>query len=388
MYDLLITGGRVIDPAQGIDAALDIAVSGGRIEKVAEGISSDQCRQVVDAKDKIVTPGLIDIHTHVYDGVNKISTDPDTAGVTAGVTTVVDAGSSGQATFGAFPKYVIPSFRTRVFCFLNLSSTGLSLIPEIRDWGDIDVDAATAVIASNSDLIKGIKVRMVGKGIAKIGVEGVKAAQNVAKQFALPIMVHIGDIEKAVPESLVKEVVTLMEPGDILSHVFTPQHGSLFRGDGTMLSELREAMERGVVLDVANGRFNFSFSVARGGLAQGVLPTTISSDLTMSNMKDSVFSLTVTMSKFLALGLGLGQLIEMTTVNPARALKAEVSLGSLKPGGIADISILELVSGKWRLPDSKGESLVVDTLITPRMTVKSGNLIMAQPAAQPKLWEG
>ncbi|MBI2908922.1 MAG: amidohydrolase/deacetylase family metallohydrolase [Chloroflexi bacterium] len=387
MYDLLVAGGRVIDPAQDIDATMDVAISGDRIAKVARDIPRGEGRQVVDARDKIVTPGLIDLHAHVYDGVHKVSTDPDTAGVTAGVTTVVDGGSAGQAIFAAFRKYVIPAYRTRVFCFLHLGSTALCISPEIRDWAEIDFDATVATIAANREIIKGVKLRMVGKTVASAPAEVVKLAQKAARQFGLPIMVHIGDVERQVAASATQELLRLMEPGDILSHCFTGQQGAAFGPDGAALPELKEAKERGVVLDVARGKFNFSFEMARRGLAQGILPTTISTDLTSVNLPGPVFGLTVTMSVFLTLGLNLRQVVEMTTINPARALRVEDSLGSLKPGAMADVSILEQTSGKWSLLDSAGQALEATTLIVPRITVKSGQVITAQPKALPKAVE-
>ena len=374
----------MIDPAQNIDARLDIAISGDKIREVAKDISPQQCRQVVDAKDRIVTPGLIDLHTHVYDGFWPHSTDPDTAGVQQGVTTVVDAGSSGQATFRGFPKYIIPSFRTRVFCFLHLCSAGLAIVPEIRDWEEVNFDATTATIESYPGLIKGIKLRLVGNTVAGAGVEGVKLAQKVARPFGLPIMVHIGDNSRQVSPTLTQEVLPLMAPGDILSHFLTPKYGGVLRPNGSVLPELREAMERGVILDVARGRDQFSFEVAQKLGAEGILPKTISTDLCNNNVADRVFGLTVTMSNFLALGLELKQLVEMTTINPARALKAEDLVGSLKPGMAADVSILEMAPGKWKFEDAKGQTVEANTLITPRMTVKSGQLIPARPVAQPR----
>ena len=389
MYDLLIKGGRVIDPAQNIDGKLDIAISGDKIVTVARDIPSQESQRVVDATDKIVTPGLIDLHCHVYDSILKIGVEPDDAGVKQGVTTVVDGGSAGQATFGGFPKYVIPASRTTVFCFLHLGSLGLSIGPELKDWDEIDLDAIAATIESNLDVIKGIKLRLVGNVVASAGVEVVKIAKKAAKKFDLPIMVHIGDRDKQVSPTLTQEFLPLMEPGDILSHVFTAQHGSILCTDGTVLPELREAMQRGVVLDVANGRFNFSFEVARKGMAQGILPTTLSTDLVIPSLTNIVYGLTVTMSKFMALGLDLKQIIEMTTINPARAISAEHKIGSLKPGMDADVSILELLHGTWKLEDSLEDSeqqiIEATRLIAPSMTIKLGKLIPAQPIAQPQL---
>jgi len=384
MYDLLIKNGRVIDPAQNIDDKLDIAISGNKIAAVARDIKVQETRHVVDARDKIVTPGLIDLHCHVYDSIHDIGVEPDVVGVKQGVTLVVDAGSAGQATFGGFPKYVIPAFRTTVFCFLHLGSLGLSIMPELRDWEEIDPEATAATVESNRDIIKGIKLRLVGKLVARHGIEVVKIAKKTAKKLGLPIMIHIGDWDNQVSTTLTQEFLPLMESGDILSHLFTAKLGSILRPDGTILPELREAMERGVVLDIAHGRFNFSFEVARRGMAQGILPTTLSTDLVIPSVTGPVYGLTVTMSKFLALGLNLKQVIEMTTINPARALSIEDRWGSLQPGMDADVSILALLSGTWKLEDSEQQIIEVTKLIAPSMTIKSGQLIPAQPVAQPQ----
>jgi len=384
MHDLLIKGGRVIDPAQNIDDKLDTAISEGKIAKVAKDIPAQESEKVIDATGKIVTPGLIDLHCHVYDSIFKYAVEPDTAGVRQGVTTVVDAGSAGQANFGGFPKYVIPSSRTTVFCFLHLGSLGLSIMPELRDWEEIDLDATAATIESNRDVIKGVKLRLVGNIVASAGIKVVEMAKRIAKTFELPIMVHIGDVSGKISPTLTQEFLPLMQSGDILSHVFTAKLGSIIRPDSTVLPELKEAMQRGVVLDIAHGKFNLSFEVARKGMAQGILPTTLSTDLTTLSLTGPVYGLTVTMSKFMALGLHLKQIIEMTTINPARALGIEGKGGSLKAGMDADVSILELLSGTWKLQDSEQQTIQATKLIIPTMTIKSGKLIPARPVAQPQ----
>ncbi len=384
MYDLLIKGGRVIDPAQNLDDILDVAINGGKIATVAKDIPSQETRQVVDAADKIITPGLIDVHCHVYDGVIKIAVEPDTAGVKQGVTTVVDGGSAGEASFGGFLKYIIPSSRTTVFCFLNLDSRGQIVTPEMREWDDANLDAIVATTDAHRDIIKGIKLRLVGKFIGNVGVEVVKVAKKAAKKCGLPLMVHIGDYEKKVSPTLTQEFLPLMETGDILSHFFTAKHGSPMRPDGTVIPELKEAMERGVILDTAVGKMNFSFDVARKSMAQGILPTTVSTDLTTLSLYGPTYGLTATMSRFMALGLDLKQLIEMTTINPARAISAEKKMGSLKPGMDADVSILELLAGTWRLEDSEQQTIKATKLISPVSAVKSGQLIPSQPVSQPQ----
>lgn len=384
MYDLLIKGGRVIDVAQNIDDKLDVAICGDKIATLAKDIPTSESQRVVDAKDKIVTPGLIDVHCHVFDGIHKISVEPDIAGVEQGVTTVGDGGSAGEATFAAFPKYILPSARTKIFCFIHLCSLGLIPEPELKDWDEVNFEAIATTIESHQDLIKGVKLRLVGKLVASAGVEVVRTAKKAAKQFSLPVMIHIGDMEKQVSPTLTQEFLPLLETGDILSHIYTGNFGSPLRPDGTVLPEMRAAMERGVIMDTAIGRNNLNFEVARNSLAQGILPTTLSTDLTHRSLTGPTYSLPVTMAKFMGLGLDLKQVITMTTINPARAIHEENRIGSLKPGMEADVSILELLSGAWRLEDAKQQTIEVEQMLMPSLTVKSGQVIRAQPVAQPQ----
>ena len=384
MYDLLIKGGRVIDPAQNIDDKLDVAISGDKIATLAKDIPSQESRKVVDAKGKIVTPGLIDVHCHVYDSIHQISVEPDVAGVKQGVTTVGDGGSAGEATFAGFLKYIIPSARTRIFCFLHLCSFGLIPEPELKDWDEVNLDAIAATIEPHRELIKGVKLRLVGKLVARDGVKVVETLKKIAKQFGLPVMIHIGDMDKQVSPTLTQEFLPLLEPGDILSHIYTGNFGNPLRPDGTVLPEMRAAMERGVIMDTAIGKNNLNFEVARKLLAQGILPTTLSTDLTHRSLTGPTYSLPVTMAKFMGLGLDLKQVITMTTINPARALKEDDKIGNLKPGMEADVSVLELLSGKWKLTDAKQQTIEATQMIMPVMTVKSGQVISAQPVAQPE----
>lgn len=385
MYDLLIKGGRVIDPSCNIDEKLDIATKGDRIAIVARDIQPQHSKQVIDASDKLVTPGLIDLHCHVYD-IYRNGVKPDIAGVQQGVTTVVDAGTAGEAIFYGFPKYIIPSSRTSVFCFINIRSAGLTVPRELEDWREIDLDTTADIIRSNQDIIKGIKIRIRGKTIASSNTRVLEMAKETAQRFGLPIMVHIGEKTKQLSQisMLTEEVLSLMQQGDILSHVFTSGWGGILRPDGSIMPELRDAMQRGVVLDVGHGTSNFSFEVARKVMAQGVLPTTLSTDLGANTISGPVYGLTVTMSKFLALGLDMKQIIEMTTINAARAISIENKKGSLMPGMDADISILELQTGTWQLQDSQQQMIEAKNLIVPCITIKSGEAIPAQMVAQPR----
>ncbi|MDD4875879.1 MAG: amidohydrolase family protein, partial [Dehalococcoidales bacterium] len=293
-------------------------------------------------------------------------------------------GSTGDSIFVGFPRYVIPSSRTRVFCFLHLSSQGLTIMPELRDWSEINFEAMATTIETHPDIIKGVKLRLVGNLVASDGIKIFDIAKKVARQFGLPIMIHIGDLEQQVSPILTQEILPLLEPGDILSHVYTAKFGGTLRSDGTVLPELRDAMERGVILDTALGRYNFSFEVASKSIDQGILPVTLSTDLTAASLKHLVYGMTVTMSKFGALGLDLKQIIAMATINPARVLGEESRIGSLKPGMEADISILELLSGKWKFQDAEQQIIEADKLISPNVTIKAGQVIPAKPAAQPQ----
>jgi dihydroorotase len=212
----------------------------------------------------------------------------------------------------------------------------------------------------------------VGKLIAREGIAVVKTAKKTAKKCRLPLMVHIGDLNKWVSPSLTREMLPLLEEGDILSHVYTAQFGGLLGEDGRAIPEIFAAKERGVILDVANGTNNFSYSTARKMIEQGLFPTTISTDVTKTSVTGPAYGLTVTMSKLLEIGLSLEKIIAMTTINPAKAVRIDDRKGSLNPGLDADISVLEIIPGRWPIPASHGEILDVTRLIRPCVTVKAG----------------
>jgi dihydroorotase len=383
MYDLLITQGTVVDPTQNIYKKMDVAVRGGSIAALADHIPQREARRIVDASGQMVTPGLIDAHCHVYAGVQALGVEPDSAGVRQAVTTVNDGGSAGHAVFGGFPAYVIPSTRTSVFCFLHLSSTGLSVMPELNDWGEINPDAIAATVEAHPHIIKGIKLRQVGRLFATSGTDVITKAKEIAARYRFPIMFHIGDPDKQVPARVTRETLPLMQAGDILTHVYTPQQGNVFDEHHRIIPELKEAQARGVVIDTCPGRSNFSFELASRCLDQDILPTFIATDLSAVSIHGPVYGLTHTMSVLMQLGLTLNQLIDRTTISPARILGLDHRKGSLKPGMDADISILELLSGSWHAVDTVGKTLVLDRLIVPRACVKGGSVIPSDPVATP-----
>ena len=378
MSSLLLRGGRLIDPSQRIDAKLDVAVADGAISQVSPNIRPGHETRTIDLDGKLVVPGLIDLHTHVYHGVNQTAIDPDLAGVYAGVTTVVDAGSAGCYTFGGFPSHVVPKAKTRVVCMLHISRAGLNFQPEISDRDDIDLQETVRVIATNKPLIQGVKVRAIGPAVPVMGVEIVRLAKQAANEGGVRLMVHIGDRGIDDGPTITRELLPLLETGDIITHLFTGNAGRILNDEGRVIPEIIDAQERGVFLDTAHGRQNFSFEVARSSLDQGVVPRSISTDITIPGRLNTVHSMAEMLSRFLALGFSLEDVVRMATTNPASALGMESSLGSLAVGREADISVLEEHTGRWLFHDTEGGTLIGDKALTPVLTVKAGEVFTAE----------
>ena len=383
-YDILVKGGTLIDPGMGIHGLRDIGIENGRVVAISSEISSAEAKRLINAKGMIATPGLIDIHTHVAEVIMPLAVSPDEAGVLSGVTTICDAGSTGYANFNAFRKLIIRNSRTDVFCFLNLSPIGQVVMPEIG-WENINPEEMLKIIEENRDIIKGIKLRAVAGVVERFGVEAVKTAKKTAKQANLPIAVHIGiGLEDTISDDKLDDftpkMLAILDKGDILIHTFTHRKGGVIKPDGRVLPELREAIERGVVLDIATGSSHFSFELARMAMDQGIMPTTLSTDIVNTNINGPVvFSLPVIMSKFLGLGLKLDKVIEMTTVNPALALHESKERGTVRIGMPADISLFELAEGDFLFFDGKaGNTLQGRALLIPRLTIKSGIEIPTQ----------
>ena len=372
LYDLLVKGGRVLDPGQGIDGRFDIGVTNGKIAALKPDISAAEAHATVSAKDKLVVPGLIDIHCHVYAGVLNQGVEPDLIGVRAGVTTLLDAGSAGAYTFGGFPRFILPSSRTQVLCMLHVARTGLSYMPEIRDRQDIDLEAMLRVAQAHPDLIQGFKVRAVGPAVKELGTEMVKLGRQAASETGSRLMVHIGDPQFKMEPPLTQSLLPLLQQGDIITHLYTGAPGNILDTNNRVLPELQDAAQRGVYLDPAHGRFNLSFDVARRAMDQGVPPFTISTDLTTPGRLKPAHSLTEIMSKFLALGLSLGDVVRCTTANAAMALGRQQYLGTLAQGTVADITILEVVKGDWTFTDCQGDTITGDTALRPALTIKDG----------------
>ena len=383
MYDLVLKGGRVVDPATGLDGVMDVAIEKGVVARVAPGIAPAEAVRTIEVGGKIVTPGLIDLHAHVFEGCNRTGVNPDLGGVHSGVTTIVDAGSSGAATFGGW-RHILPTVKTEVIPFLHICQTGLATNPDIIAESSVDLGDTIKVATENRDLIKGIKARMVSPALEIMGMEMPKAAKRAAKEAGIRLMVHIGDTTKRYDPKVIHPLLDLLEPGDILTHYFTPNPGGVLDGNGKLVPEAREANARGVWFDTAHGRMNFSFEVGKKIIDQGLMPQCISTDLTVPGRLMTVHSMTEIMTRFLGLGFTLPQVVTMSTMNPAKAVGAEGRIGNLAVGRQADVSVLELKEGEWVVYDILGAGLKVDRAFAPHLTVKRGEVF--SPDFGPRSW--
>jgi dihydroorotase len=370
-YDLLVKGGVVVDPAQGLHEPGDLAIARGVIADVAPGIDAATAWQTLDATGLLVTPGLIDLHVHVYPGVSHYGVDADRHALPHGVTTVLDAGSSGADTFEGFRRYVVDVSATRIYALLNISSMGMvsPQVGELEDLRYADVERAIEVIERNRDVIQGVKVRLSRGIVGENGLQPLRLAKRASEAVKMPLMVHPGNT----PAPLTAILAELRDR-DILTHCFHGSRYGILDDAGVVLDEVRSAAQRGVVLDVGHGRGSFSFDVAERALAQGVVPDTISSDLHRYNVFGPVHSLATTVSKFLHLGLSLDDALAKVTATPARLLGVDAHLGTLRPGSLADVAGFELPTGAFPLEDTKGKVVTGRTLLDPAAVVKDGRV--------------
>ena len=373
-YDLLLAGGTLLDPAQGTRAATNVAFAAGNVAAVGPHLSAADAKDTVDCSGRIVAPGMIDLHVHVFWGVSHYGIEPDPHCVAKGVTTAVDAGSAGADTFPGFRKYVIDVSATRLFAQLNISSQGM-LTREIGELDDLryaSVPKAIAMIERHRDVILGVKVRLTRNSIVsrESGIRPLYLAREAADAVRLPIMVHPQD---AWCDSL-DDILAVMRGGDILTHCFHGDSHGILDGDGKVRRSVREAIERGVIFDVGHGRGSFSWEVAERALEQGIGPTTISSDLHVYNVAGPVYDLATTVSKFLHLGLSLEGALHKVTATPARVLGMSDQIGTLRVGAWGDAVVFDLQQGQFELHDARGETRVGRQRLVPTAVVRGGKL--------------
>ena len=384
--DLLISGGRVIDPASEFDGVADIAVAGDKIVAVGPDLSQLSAERTLDASGLLVVPGLIDIHAHTFTHIAH-GVDPDLIGVQAGVTTVVDAGTAGPSTWGPFYHFVIRKAKTRNLAFINIARNGQGFMPAIRVDDDIDLPATVETARQYPDVIIGVKLRAVGPAVVTMGARMVELTRQAARESDGMQMIHIGDPDAAAGDpTLTEAVLTNLDRGDILAHIYTHQTGSLLNDDGQAMPEVFEARDRGVVMEASPGGSNFSFDVARRLLDQGLLPDVIGTDLVYWGRDRLVHSLTEIMGKYIALGLSLHDVIRMTTSASAKVLGIDDRAGKLAPGYDADISLLRVEQGQWIFRDLPGDVLEGGTALVPVQTIRAGEMFSPEWGPRPWGW--
>jgi len=382
MYDLVIRNGVVMDPAQGLSERRDLAIQAGRIVSVASEIAPDAAWDSLDASGHLVTPGLIDIHVHVYPGVSHYGVSPDATCLARGVTTVCDAGSAGADTFDGLRRYVIDVSETRVLAFLNIAAIGMvsPLDNELEDLRHASPERAIGVVERNRDVIQGIKARLSRPNVGQNGLEPLKLARRAAEAVGLPIMVHVGDTP-----SPLGDILAELRPGDLVTHCFHGRAHGILDDQGAVRPEMTEAARRGIIFDVGHGVGSFSFAVARSALAQGLAPATISSDLHHYNVNGPVFDLATTMSKFLLLGLPLHDVLAKATSVPAGLLGLADRLGSLREGCLADIAIFRLAEGEFEFEDSMKQRVIGRQKLEPAAVIRRGRIYRSDLRVQRRI---
>jgi len=382
--DLLIKGGTVIDPSQNLHALLDVAVKDGKIQQVAADIPADGSRNVISARGKIVTPGLIDVHVHVFEGIGPTGLNADQYCLGRGVTTAVDAGSTGYFSIAGFRQYVIKPSATRIYAMLDIGARG-TLMGLVGNYSNLDwlnpQRTAQAAEANKPDVVA-IKTRLSKEIAGSNDLEALKRALEAAELCHLPLMVHVGDTFSPLDQILPK-----LRKGDILTHCYTGRpHGPL-DANGKIIPEMLECRARGVLFDIGDGGPHLSLDVAEKCIQQNFLPDTIGTDLGGLSYNGPVFDLVTEVSKFLLLGLSLDQVIERVTLRPTRMFNFGVDIGTLRAGTVADITVLDVREGSFTFTDSTGKRRTGRQKLQSTVTVRAGKVYVnrsddvANPAA-------
>lgn len=400
VYETIIENGRVVDPMIGRDGVYDIGINDGKIAAVAPGLKDCRALNRIDAAGHVVTAGMIDTHAHVYQHVTgRFGLEPDLVGVRSGVTTLIDQGGPSCMTLGGFRHFISEQSDSRVLAFISAYLVGGlegHLYPELYGPNSVNAEHTIRVASENKDLVKGIKAHAEIGGQSRWGLEVIKIGAKIARETELPLYIHLGqlwptDDSGRIPdaEELIRELVPIMKPGDVLAHPFTRHPGGFVSGTGEIHPILLEAVhEKGILVDVGHGS-HFSFDSARRVLDAGIVPYTLGADMhgynvtVPSEQTDAVrtsspffgvapFNLTIAMTELLYLGLSLPEVVAMVTSHPAKLVGMDKQIGSLQPGYDADISVLKVDTGKFQLSDNSGAKVTSEQLIRPAFCLRAG----------------
>ena len=384
-YDLLIKNGRVIDPKNRINAKKDIAVAAGKIAKVADDIPAVQSKKIIDATGLYVVPGLIDLHTHVFvgtkpdkfaDGIYSVS--PDDFTFKSGVTTVVDAGTSGWRNFPLFKEQVIDKSQTRVLAFINIVGSGMSGKPMQEDLNDMNADSAALVIQKYRDIIVGVKIgHYEGSDWAPF-----ERALDAGRKSNTPLFV-----ECHLPQFTLEDQLKKMRPGDIITHSFeqVSERMPVVDSQGHVRPFVLAAQKKGVLFDVGHGGAGFWFSQAVPAFQQGLAPNSFGSDLHRFSMNAGMKSMLNIMSKYMAIGMSIEDVITRATWNAARSIKRD-DLGNLSEGAVADIAVLSVQTGQFGFIDAAGNRLEGNRKLEAELTVRQGKIVWDLNGIAAKPW--
>jgi dihydroorotase len=372
MYDIVLTGGRVVDPGQGLDAVTDVAFKDGLVAAVGDGLGGGDAKETRDVSGHLVTPGLVDIHAHVYWGATYLSVEAERVARMSGTTTFVDAGTAGAGTFHGFRKLIIEQSDLRIIAFLNISHAGIYgygpgfMVGETSELRLLNTGACVKVAREHEDLICGVKVRLGNNVSELVGIGALDCAIEAAEELDLPVMVHIG-----APPPRRKDILERLRPGDILTHCCRMFPNAAIDSNRNIRREVEESRERGIIYDVGHGRGSFDFDVARAMVDNGFVPDVMSSDVHVNSIDGPAFDVLVTMSKFLSLGASLSDVIAAGTSTAAAAV-GRPDLGTLKAESPGDAVVLRHEEGAFEYLDSLGQTYTGDQKLEPEAMIVNG----------------
>ncbi|MGJ5050917.1 amidohydrolase/deacetylase family metallohydrolase [Bradyrhizobium oligotrophicum] len=403
-FDLLLRGGRVIDPASGIDGLRDVAIRNGRIAAVQSDILPTSAKDVIDVSGQLVLPGLIDTHAHIYQYVTgRFGMNADMVGVQSGVTSLIDQGGPSCMTLPGFRHFVADQAQSRVYAFLSAYLVGGlegHYYPDLYRPDCVDIDATVKSAVANRDLVRGIKAHAEIGGFARWGIRVIEMAAEIGRRAELPVYVHFGQLW-GLPASgtngedvdtILERVIPLLRPGDVLAHPFTRHPGGFVNTKGEVHPVIQAALDRGLKVDVGHGS-HFSYRLARKAIDAGIVPHTLGADIHGYNTHvpapagtpdehaddenhpfagQAKFSLVQAMSSMVALGLTLEQVVPMVTSNPAAMLGLSDQIGALRPGMEADVSVLREQQGRFVLRDNEKTEVIAEKLLQPVCCLRAG----------------